>query len=387
MTTAPFGTFPQSAAMRILLVPLGGLEDQNPALFDRYCALFDTVPTLPLSGMTSPGRWSQKHSPFRHFNWLSSTNALQFRWVRFRKSKSGATEGGRGAAALRGGQADPWRDFQAHRRIYGAVGVLHYPSFAAAGLSEADARAEMEAALVEFGCGHDGFDNVVWRICVFDQPFDDYNRRGASPLPSPPSSPGSRKAAMAELEKPGDDDGGGGDDDDDDDCKEGQLVAAAAAAAVVVVAATAGATTTGQRKPLKKPPMLIFDDNSGDPSLVASDRVVVFPPDSGDSAPSSPFKPPAEVTETDSAETTESETTANAANDAANAERKDRALSRQKRFRMIELHAQVTLNELGVALIMQVEELARAAASVAQSGGGLFGMGGVGGLGGGGVEI
>ena len=177
MTTAPFGTFPQSAAMRILLVPLGGLEDQNPALFDRYCALFDTVPTLPLSGMTSPGRWSQKHSPFRHFNWLSSTNALQFRWVRFRKSKSGATEGGRGAAALRGGQADPWRDFQAHRRIYGAVGVLHYPSFAAAGLSEADARAEMEAALVEYDCGHAGFDNVVWRICVFDQPFDDYNRR------------------------------------------------------------------------------------------------------------------------------------------------------------------------------------------------------------------
>ena len=196
MSSTSLGTFPHNAAMQILLVPLGGI---SPEHFDGYCSLFESVTTLPLSGMTHPGRWSQKHSPFRHFDWFSSANGLQFRWIRFTAAQSsfsaiaGSASGGGGSGSgsgtsLDAPQADPWRDFQAHRRIYGAVGVLHFPSFAGAGLSEHHARAQMEAALVEFGCGHDGFNNVVWRICVFDQPFEQIPSSSSSSLSSSSSS-------------------------------------------------------------------------------------------------------------------------------------------------------------------------------------------------------
>lgn len=126
------GRLEDHATVRLLLVPVGGISAEH---FDRYCRLFEGTTALALSSLTHPDHWAASRSPFKHFSWADG--ALKLRWLR---STDADVSGGGDATAGGGGSSAQWANFAAHRKVFGVVGVLHFPTWQAACAREAARR-------------------------------------------------------------------------------------------------------------------------------------------------------------------------------------------------------------------------------------------------------
>ncbi|KAG5190654.1 hypothetical protein JKP88DRAFT_298339 [Tribonema minus] len=101
-------TLASHSKVQVLLVPLGGIPKD---VYDRYCSLFKRLSAVPMQDLTAPGDWTRQNCPFRHFSWTEG--AFHFHFV-----EDGTTDGG----------LSEWGDYQAHRRVYVALGIVHEPS-------------------------------------------------------------------------------------------------------------------------------------------------------------------------------------------------------------------------------------------------------------------
>jgi len=204
----PDAAFEDATSLRLLLVPLGGI---SPEHFDHYAQLFEPTVKLPLGQVTHPDKWSPLHSPFSpgSFSWYSGS--LKLRWDRappppppppLRSFPSPADGGG-----------SHWQDFSASRRVFGAIGLLHYPTWLARCRASAvaaghgvddvdpdspmmerdfaaaacDVEGELTRALAAVSMG--GAGPAVLRVCVFGQTFADLAPPEGSPLQAMPKMP------------------------------------------------------------------------------------------------------------------------------------------------------------------------------------------------------
>ncbi len=97
--------------LRVAVVPLGGLPD---ARFRTYLSLLRRFTELPMANLSKPGSWKKEKSPFKHFSWFDGSLLLQY------------LDRAPGLAV----RPSEWQDFQAFRRTWAVIGVVHLPSCA-----------------------------------------------------------------------------------------------------------------------------------------------------------------------------------------------------------------------------------------------------------------
>jgi hypothetical protein len=215
------GRLEDHATVRVLLVPVGGISAED---FDRYCRLFEGATALAMSSLTHPDHWAASQSPFKHFSW--GDGALKLRWLR---STDAGDSIASGIAAAGGcGSSAQWANFAAHRKVFGVVGVLHFPTWQAACQREAarrrqagdiplgdaaggaDVGAQLRAAL-DRQAGNVSSDalvcsvSAVQRVCVFGRALRPYSGTSSSSRRSSNEASSSSGAVDASL------DGGGSD--------------------------------------------------------------------------------------------------------------------------------------------------------------------------------
>jgi hypothetical protein len=182
------GTFIDDATVRLLLVPVGGISKQR---FDSYASLFESVTVMPLSGITHPDKWSASRSPFKVYNW--SDGALKLRWLRSPVPLAGSPQPPQ-ATNVGGGKtfASEWQEFHAHRKIYGAIGILHYPTWEKAVsvdilnknktnkyISVSDVKGQLQQALQNACLNQSSATVSMQRVCVFGQAFEEQQQQSS----------------------------------------------------------------------------------------------------------------------------------------------------------------------------------------------------------------
>lgn len=120
-----YNSFAAHRGVRVAVVPLGGIL---PVRFQQYLALLRRFPELPMANLSKPGSWRKEKSPWKHFSWFEGYLLLRYDDQPSPQQQPPAAEaGGAGLGAL----ARPgleWQDYQAHRRTWAVVGVVHIPS-------------------------------------------------------------------------------------------------------------------------------------------------------------------------------------------------------------------------------------------------------------------
>jgi Transport protein Trs120 or TRAPPC9, TRAPP II complex subunit len=166
------------AQVQVLLVPLGGIPK---VIFERYCAMFKQIGTVPMQELTAPGEWTRQNCPFRHFSWTQGSFRFQF-------VREGTTDGG----------LSEWGDIQAHRRVYAVLGIVHEPSCTpnedgSAGQDLALLQSELALAAAPYPHA------TLQRIFVFEHSFEAGSMTGYSPMRDvilPPEPPGEGGAEL-----------------------------------------------------------------------------------------------------------------------------------------------------------------------------------------------
>ncbi len=122
-------SFAAHRSLRVAVVPLGGIP---PARFQQYLGLLRRFPELPMANLSKPGSWRKEKSPWKHFSWFEGSLLLRYddHWP---PSEAGSSGGGGALSALARPGAE-WQDFQAHRRTWAVLGVVHIPSCTPAAL-------------------------------------------------------------------------------------------------------------------------------------------------------------------------------------------------------------------------------------------------------------
>lgn len=110
-------SFAAHRGVRVAVVALGGIPE---ARFRTYFTLLKRFTDLPLANLSKPGSWKKEKSPFKYFSWFDGALSMQY----VDRSASAAL-----AAAGRPSSSE-WQDYQAHRRIWAVVGIVHIPSCA-----------------------------------------------------------------------------------------------------------------------------------------------------------------------------------------------------------------------------------------------------------------
>jgi hypothetical protein len=120
-------SFAAHRSVRVAVVPLGGIP---PARFQQYLGLLRRFPELSVANLSKPGSWRKEKSPWKHFSWFEGSLMLRYEdhWLR---SEEGDADAGLGALARPGPE---WQDYQAHRRTWAVVGIVHIPSCTPAAL-------------------------------------------------------------------------------------------------------------------------------------------------------------------------------------------------------------------------------------------------------------
>ena len=95
-----------------------------------YLGLLRRFSDVPIANLSKPGTWKKEKSPFKYFSWFDGSIVLQFldRSIPLQPSE--------------------WQDFQAHRRIWAVIGVLHVPSCDPGALASVEA--EFQVSRVEW---------------------------------------------------------------------------------------------------------------------------------------------------------------------------------------------------------------------------------------------
>lgn len=274
-------SFEDDACVRLLLVPVGGI---SPAQFDAYCSIFENATSIPLAGITRPPNWSATRSPFKSFTWFGGS--LKVRWTRAPAPDPGWT-GDFGAINSAANKPSLWQDFQAHRRIFGVVGVLHHPTWKRLMVDEARARArsnpdspsarsntsrawsvtDVEGQLRRAVCAlsTNGGANALHRVCVFGRPFDDADDDARS---SPGGASGGARVSPSGRVSPG-----GG---------ENSRRVAVEAEAQLGVNGGGGPGGSSAAAALQSPSSASYGLLVGLPRMPGPEQVVVFPPDDGE---------------------------------------------------------------------------------------------------------
>jgi hypothetical protein len=106
----------------VAVVPLGGIP---PGRFLQYLALLRRFLELPMANLSKPGSWRKEKSPWKHFSWFEGSLLLRYDDQQPPRQTEAGAGAGLGALARPGPE---WQDYQAHRRTWAVVGVVHIPS-------------------------------------------------------------------------------------------------------------------------------------------------------------------------------------------------------------------------------------------------------------------
>lgn len=101
-------TFGSNRSVRVAVVPLGEAPGSEE-YFLTYHGMLLNFTEISVADLSRPGDWKAAESPFKYFSWHQGS--LKFSFID-RSHNSIAGE---------------WDDFQAHRRIWGVIGILFYP--------------------------------------------------------------------------------------------------------------------------------------------------------------------------------------------------------------------------------------------------------------------
>jgi hypothetical protein len=134
-------SFAAHRSLRVAVVPLGGIP---PARFQQYLGLLRRFPELPMANLSKPGSWRKEKSPWKHFSWFEGSLLLRYddHWP-----PSEESGGGLGALARPGPE---WQDFQAHRRTWAVLGVVHIPSCTPGALRAIQAEFQVRLGVIQY---------------------------------------------------------------------------------------------------------------------------------------------------------------------------------------------------------------------------------------------
>jgi hypothetical protein len=118
-------TFASQRAIRVGVVGLGGVSE---AQIKVYLTLLRRFGELPMSNLSKPGTWKKEKSPFKYFSWFDGSLVLQF------------------VDCMTGPKASEWAEFQAHRRLWAIIGILHVPSCAPGSMAGIEEEFKVRAA-------------------------------------------------------------------------------------------------------------------------------------------------------------------------------------------------------------------------------------------------
>lgn len=105
-------SFASHRRLRVAVVPLGGVPDKR---FRSYLSLLQrSFSVLPMANLSKPGSWRKEDSPFKYFSWFDGSLSLQYL----------------DRAPPLSAAAPEWQDYQAFRRTWAVIGIVHLPSCA-----------------------------------------------------------------------------------------------------------------------------------------------------------------------------------------------------------------------------------------------------------------
>lgn len=144
--TPASNSFAAHRSLRVAVVPLGGTP---PARFQQYLGLLRRFPELPMASLSMPGSWRKEASPWRHFSWFEGSLLLRYEDGGGSSGASGGgSSGGGGDLGALARQGQEWQGFQAHRRTWAVLGIVHIPSCTAASLKGVQAEFQVCHGLI-----------------------------------------------------------------------------------------------------------------------------------------------------------------------------------------------------------------------------------------------
>ncbi len=164
-------TLNANSSSEVILIPLLGKEKREVnqvhecggiwgegGWFTQYSSIIRRFSVIPIQDLTAPGGWMKSERGLNEFSW--SEGCFRFHFV--------LNEGKSGGDSAYGNLV--WAQLQAHRHVYGAIGLVHAPS-----IGENTSFEDLDREL-------DGFTDcyrhvMVKRVFVFDHNFE------AGPIP------------------------------------------------------------------------------------------------------------------------------------------------------------------------------------------------------------
>ncbi len=159
-------TLSANSSSEVVLIPLLGKEKRDVnqehelsdiggegGWFTRYSSIIKRFSVIPIQDLTAPGGWMKTERGLNEFSW--SEGCFRFHFV--------VNEGGSGDSSTYGNSV--WAQLQAHRHVYGAIGLVHAPSIG------------KNTSLEDLDRELDGYTNrydqvMVKRVFVFDHNFE-----------------------------------------------------------------------------------------------------------------------------------------------------------------------------------------------------------------------
>eukprot|EP01084_Bolivina_argentea_P180314 311520_1 len=160
-------TLNANSSSEIILIPLLGKVERDvhqehefgdvwgeEGWFTRYSSIIRRFSVIPIQDLTAPGAWTKSERGLNAFSWAEG--CLRFHFV--------VNEGGSGSSDSAYGNSE-WAELQAHRHVYGAIGLVHAPS-----IGENTSLEDLDRELNSY---IDLYEHVmVKRVFVFDHNFE-----------------------------------------------------------------------------------------------------------------------------------------------------------------------------------------------------------------------
>ncbi len=160
-------TLNANSSSEIILIPLLGKVEREVhqehefgdvwgegGWFTRYSSIIRRFSVIPIQDLTAPGAWTKSERGLNAFSWAEGCLRLHFV----------VNEGGSGSNGSAYGNS-VWSELQAHRHVYGAIGLVHAPSIGE--------NTHLEDLDRELNSYTDLYEHVmVKRVFVFDHNFE-----------------------------------------------------------------------------------------------------------------------------------------------------------------------------------------------------------------------